>query len=147
MMRTLRKSLVVFAAAAALAAAVFAQQSTPAQGSPTTEGMQGMHGQMQNQHMAGIQPCQDNMQSMIRANDRAKRDIAEAKQSNDRVRMRAALDEAEKALNAVDQHAATCMSMIQNMGGMGNTSSPMHGMGDSSMMNHENSGPTNQQPK
>ena len=146
-MRTLRKSLVVFAAAAALAAAVFAQQSTPAQSSPTTAGMQGMHGQMQNQHMAGIQPCQDNMQSMIRANDRAKRDIAEAKQSNDRVRMRAALDEAEKALNAVDQHAATCMSMMQNMGGMGNTSSPMHGMGDSSMMNHENSGPTNQQPK
>jgi len=26
------------------------------------------------------------------------------------------LDEAEKALNAVDQHAATCMSMMQNMG-------------------------------
>jgi len=56
-MRTLRKSLIVFAVAAALAAAVFAQQSTPAQGSPTTEGMQGMHGQMQNQHMVGIQPC------------------------------------------------------------------------------------------
>ena len=61
------------------------------------------------------------MGSMMQSNDQVKQDIQAAKESNDPARMRAALDEAEKLLNSVDDHANTrpnMMNMMQGARGM-----------------------------
>jgi mevalonate kinase len=58
---------------------------------------------------------------MMQSNDQVKKDIEAAKQSNDPSKMRAALDEAEKALDSLNGHMNNCMKMMgkrQNMGGM-----------------------------
>ena len=69
-----------------------------------------------------MQSCHGSMQKMQQANDQARQAIAAAKQSNDPAKMRAALDQAEKALTDMSDHMSTCrgmMSTMQNMHGMG----------------------------
>jgi hypothetical protein len=87
------------------------------------QGMQGM--QMQNNKKGSqsqmMQSCQKNMRSMMASNDQTSKDIEAAKQSNDPAKMRAALDEAQKALSPMNDHMKNCMSMMnmmQNMNGM-----------------------------
>lgn len=81
-----------------------------------------MHGQMhqgQKGEMHGMmQDCHDNMQTMQQSNARTKQDIENAKQSNDPVKMRSALDEADKALTAMNEHMNSCMQMMNRMKGM-----------------------------
>ena len=109
-----------------IATAVWAQQSNPNTGQQM-QNMQGMqNGQMQpgqkmskNQMMQG---CHKHMQSMMDSNAQTTKDIEAAKQSNDPAKMRAALDEAEKALNPMNEHMKGCMrmmNMMQNMHGNG----------------------------
>ncbi|MFP5205748.1 MAG: hypothetical protein ACLGSH_10355 [Acidobacteriota bacterium] len=109
-----------------IATAVWAQQPT----SSNDQQMQNMQGmQMQNgQKQAGdkmsknqmMQGCHKHMQSMMASNAQTTKDIEAAKQSNDPVKMRAALDEAEKALSPMNEHMQGCMrmmNMMQNMHG------------------------------
>jgi hypothetical protein len=80
--------------------------------------MQGMQpGGMQSQRINTdmMQDCHKNMQLVMQTNDEATKDIETAKQSNDPAKMRAALDEAEKALKAVNDHMHTCMSMMNKI--------------------------------
>lgn len=120
------------AVASVLTMFVAAQQSDTGsnQQSQSMQGMQqGMHGQMQqgqSGHMQSMmQDCHKNMQAMQRSNARTKKDIEAAKQSKDPAKMRAALDEADKALTSMDDHINTCMGMMNMMQGM-------HGKGTTS---------------
>lgn len=130
-MKSLRTSILTIAAAVALAITLPAQQSSPTNQQPN-QSMQGMAGmqsdQMQGGQMHGkgmnnmMQGCQKNMQTMMQSNDQATKDIEAAKRSSDPVKMRAALDTAEKALNYMKDHMKTCqsmMDMMQHMQGMG----------------------------
>ena len=68
-----------------------------------------------------MQNCRNTMQPMMQTNSQAKKDIEAAKASNDPAKMRSALDEAEKAIEGMNTHMTTCMSMMnmmQNMHGM-----------------------------
>jgi uncharacterized protein HemX len=86
-----------------------------------------------------MENCHNNMQKMMAENTQAKKQIEEAKASNDPAKMRAALDQAEKSLDAMDSHMNKCMKMMGNMQGM-------HGM----MMDQQKSPETakpNEAPK
>ena len=96
----------------ALTIFVAAQQSesNAQQQNQSTQDMEDMHGMMQD--------CHKNMQSMQESNTKTKQDIEAAQQSNDPAKMRAALDEADKALSSMNDHMNTCMSMMNMMQGM-----------------------------
>jgi phage shock protein A len=81
-----------------------------------------------------MQTCHENMQKMRTENSQTRRQIAEAKASNDPAKMRAALDQAEKSLNSIDSHMTMCNSMMGNMKGM-------HGM-----MSDQDKTPTTEKP-
>ncbi len=83
--------------------------------------------QMSGNHSKMMKSCQDNMQSMMQSNDKVKATIEDAKKSNDPAKMRAALDDAEKSIDGMNQHMNSCMSMMNMMQGM-------HGMGMSDHM-------------
>lgn len=129
-MKSLHKLLLTVGAAAALTLFVSAQQpATGNQQNQGTQGMQGMQGmqemqsgQTQHRNMSQMmQNCRKTMQPMMQANSQAKKDIEAAKGSNDPAKMRSALDEAEKAIDGMNTHMTTCMSMMnmmQNMHGM-----------------------------
>ena len=85
------------------------------------------HGQMSGNHSKMMKSCQDNMQSMMQSNDKVKATIEDAKKSNDPAKMRAALDDAEKSIDRMNQHMNSCMTMMNMMPGM-------HGMGMSDHM-------------
>ncbi|HWR17523.1 MAG TPA: hypothetical protein VN577_22030 [Terriglobales bacterium] len=110
-----------FLALIALVFAVIAvaQNTSNQQQNQSMQGMQGMHGQMQhsgNDQMHGMMAdCHKNMQAMQQSNTQARQNIAAAKQSNDPAKMRAALDEADKALANVNDHMDKCMSMMKTM--------------------------------
>lgn len=53
------------------------------------------------------------------SNAQTTKDIEAAKQSNDPAKMRAALDEAEKALSPMNEHMKGCMRMMNMMQHMG----------------------------
>ncbi len=132
------KSSVLAIAAGVLALSIAAQQSNTSKG----QQMQGMQqGQMQSGQMMRqgqkmsmremMRNCRSKMQSMMgsmmQSNDQVKKDIEAAKESNDPARMRAALDEAEKSLNSVDDHTNTRPNMMQGpqgMCGMGGSNMP-----------------------
>ena len=121
------KSSVLAIAAGALVLSLSAQQSNTSKG----QQMQGMQqGQMQSGQMMQqgqmsmremMRNCRSKMQSMMgsmmQSNDEVKKDIEAAKESNDPARMRAALDEAEKLLNSVDDHTNTRPNMVNMMQG------------------------------
>lgn len=125
-MKSLKNSLIAIAAAAALALSASAQQPN-ASNQQQNQGMQGMPGMQMNKGKNAsnnqmMQDCHKNMQSMMEANTHTTKDIDAAKQSNDPAKLRAALDEAEKALSGMNDHMKMCMdmmSMMQNMNGMG----------------------------
>ena len=119
------KNIAQIGSVALLLTVVLAAQqsgSTTQQQNQSMQGMEGMHGQMhQGQHgqMHGMmQDCHKNMKAMQQSNARTRRDIESAKESNDPAKMRAALDEADKALTAMDDHMDSCMSMMKMMQGM-----------------------------
>jgi molecular chaperone DnaK (HSP70) len=128
-MRSRHNALLTFVAAAALTLSVSAQEA--ASGNQQDREMQGMQGTQPGQAQRGgmrgqrmntmMESCRNNMQSMMQSNDRAQKEIAAAKQSNDPAKMSAALATAEKALSAINDHMKTCMSMMtmmHNMQGM-----------------------------
>ena len=128
-----------YLAASALVLTIFVAAQQPDTGnqqqSQPMQGMEGMHGQMQQRQMHGMmQDCHKNMQAMQQSNARTKQDIETAKQSNDPAKMRAALDEADKALTSMNDHMNSCMSMMNMMQGM-------HGKG---MMSGQPSAPLKQ---
>jgi len=119
------------AAAGVLALVVSAQQENTSK--RQTQGIQ--NGQMQSEQIMQqgqkmpmwemMRNCRNKMQtmmgSMMQSNDQVKKDIEAAKESNAPARMRAALDEAEKSLNSVDDHTNTrpnMMNMMQGARGM-----------------------------
>lgn len=134
------KSSVLAIAVGALALSISAQQSNTSK----AQQMQGMQqGQMQSGQMMQqgqmmsmremMRNCRSKMQSMMgsmmQSNDQVKKDIEAAKESNDPVRMRAVLDEAEKSLNSVEDHTNTRPNMMNMMQG----ARGMCGMGGSNM--------------
>ena len=119
-----RRLAITFAVALALTLSVAAQQSdtgTQQQTRPM-QGMEGMHGQMQQgqrgQMHGMMQDCHKNMQAMQQSNTKTKQDIEAARRSNDPAKMRAALDEADKALTSMNDHMNSCMSLMNMMQGM-----------------------------
>lgn len=85
-------------------------------------GMQMKNDKMQKGHKTSndqmMQSCHKNMQALMDSNAQTTKDIEAAKQSNDPAKMRAALDEAQKALSPMSEHMKNCMSMKNNMQGM-----------------------------
>jgi hypothetical protein len=124
-MRSASKSLIAIVVATMFTIALPAQQSSTDnhEENQSMQGMQGMQsGQMQQGNMNQMmENCRKTMQPMMQTNTQAKKDIDAAKASNDRAKMRAALDEAEKAIDGMNTHMNSCMSMMnmmQNMHGM-----------------------------
>lgn len=122
-----------------IAATGWAQQPNANNSQPmqNMQGMQMQNGQMHNGKTSMnqmIQGCHKHMQSMMKANAQTTKDIEAAKQSNDPAKMRAALDEAEKALSPMNEHMKGCMRMMKMM-------QNMHGNGGmSGMQNNEQKG-------
>ena len=122
-MKSLHTLLLTVSAAAALTVFVSAQQrpsTSNQQQSQSMEQMQGMQGTQKGQTQPGhmdqmMQNCRKTMQPMMQANSQAKKDIDAAKASNDPAKMRSALDEAEKAIDGMNTHMSTCMSMMNVM--------------------------------
>jgi mevalonate kinase len=111
-MTTFKNGVLALTPLLALTLLVSAQQSPTSNQQPQGQSsMQAMNNDM-------MQNCQTNMQSLTQTNDRAMKDIETAKQSNDPAKMRGALDEAEKALKAMNDHMNTCMSMMNKMKSM-----------------------------
>ena len=131
MTRQTRALALAVAVALMLAASAWAQQpsSNNAQQMQDMKDMPGMqmnNGQMQNSKKMSkdqmMQSCHKNMQSMMDSNAQTTKDIEATKQSNDPAKMRAALDEAEKALSPMNEHMKSCismMNMMQSMNGKG----------------------------
>lgn len=69
------------------------------------------------QHDKMMENCHNDMQKIMAENSQAKKQIEEAKASNDPAKMRAALDQAEKSLDAMDSHMKKCREMMGNMQG------------------------------
>lgn len=142
-MKSLRNSLIAITMAMALTIAVSAQQ--PSMGNQQqNQGMQGMQGMQSGQMQHGkmnqmMQNCRKTMQPMMRTNAQAKRDIDATKTSNDPAKMRSALDEAEKAIDGMNTHMSSCMSMMNMM-------QNMHGMMGGGMMGEQQSHPQPQKP-
>jgi hypothetical protein len=94
---------------------VGAQESRASSPQQQNRSMQGMH---KGQTHGMMQNCHKQMQTMRQSNDRTKQDIDAARQSNDPAKMRAALDEADKALSSMNEHMSACMGMMNMMQGM-----------------------------
>lgn len=123
----LRTLSLTIAASLMIAATGWAQQpnSSNDQQMQNMQGMQMKGGQMKMSKNSMMQSCHKHMQSMMDSNAQTTKDIEAAKQSNDPAKMRAALDEAEKALSPMNEHMRGCMSMMnmmQHMSGKGSMS-------------------------
>ncbi len=115
-MKQLTHAALAITTASFLALSAFGQQPNAGFNQP----MQGM--QMSGGNMSGngmMQGCQKGMKSMMNNNSKTTKDIEAAKASNDPTKMRAALDEAEKALSPMNEHMNRCMSMMDMMDGNG----------------------------
>ncbi len=127
MKQQLKTLSLTIAASLMIAATGWAQQPSTNNSQPmqSMQGMQMQNGQMHNGKMSMnqmMQGCHKHMQSMMKSNAQTTKDIEAAKQSNDPAKMRAALDEAEKALSPMNEHMKGCMKMMkmmQNMHGKG----------------------------
>lgn len=128
--------VLAIAAAAALAFSVAAHQTSQGNDQSMT-GMQGMPDQQGTTMRKMMQMCRQNMGPMTQSNDRLKKDIEAAKQSNDPSKMRAALDEVEKALDSLTDHMSNCMSLMNKMQNMRGTSGKMCGGMASGQQNND----------
>lgn len=96
---------------------------------PQSQQGSGMGGMMQM-----MQQCRQHCQETQQSGERLSKVIAEAKQSNDPGRMRAALEQVEKHQSEMRQHMSMCMRSMGNM-------EKMHGnMGMQEGMKHESGG-------
>jgi reverse gyrase len=69
-----------------------------------------------------MKECREHHQSMMKSIDQMTKMMEAAKQSNDPVKMRAALDQGQKQLSEMKEHMTMCgnmMSMMEKMPGMG----------------------------
>ena len=69
-----------------------------------------------------MKECREHHQSMTKSIDQMTKMMEAAKQSNDPVKMRAALDQSQKQLSEMKEHMTKCanmMSMMEKMPGMG----------------------------
>jgi uncharacterized coiled-coil DUF342 family protein len=69
-----------------------------------------------------MKECREHHQSMTKSIDQMTKMMESAKQSNDPVKMRAALDQSQKQLSEMKEHMTKCgnmMSMMEKMPGMG----------------------------
>jgi len=69
-----------------------------------------------------MKECKEHHQSMMKSIDQMTKMMEGAKQSNDPVKMRAALDQGQKQLSEMKKHMTKCgnmMSMMEKMPGMG----------------------------
>ena len=69
-----------------------------------------------------MKECREHHQSMMKSIDQMTKMMEAAKQSNDPVKMRAALDQSQKQLSEMKEHMTKCgnmMSMMEKMPGMG----------------------------
>jgi hypothetical protein len=69
-----------------------------------------------------MKECKEHHQSMMKSIDQMTKMMEAAKQSNDPVKMRAALDQGQKQLSEMKEHMTMCsnmMSMMEKMPGMG----------------------------
>src|SRR2546426_6182561 len=98
--RTVRATIVGLVAALALPAFVVARPVTADQ----TQSRDTM-----------IEECRTHCQATTTSIDQLTKRMEEAKQSNDPVQMRAALDEAQKPLTDMREHMAMCMNMMSMM--------------------------------
>lgn len=119
----LKRTLICLVATLGLAFTMTAQQSGSSSSQATRK----------NNKM--MQTCHEDMQKIQAENSQAKKQIAEAKASNDPAKMRAALDQAEKSLDAVNDHMNKCAAMMGNMKGMHD------------MMPDQDKTPTTEKPK
>ena len=62
--------------------------------------------------------CREHCEAMTKSMDQMAKTIAEARQSNDPAKMRAALDQAQKPLGEMQEHMKMCMSMMTMMQNM-----------------------------
>jgi hypothetical protein len=70
-------------------------------------------------NMSGMMTqCQQHHQAMGAALDKVLASVREARQSNDPLRMRAALDQVETSLSGMQQHVSACTTMMNNMSNM-----------------------------
>lgn len=122
-----------------IATAVWAQPSYPG---PQMQGMQNGQQMQPDQKNQTMQNYHKQMQSMMDSNAHITKDIEAAKQSNDPAKMRAALDEAEKALSPMNEHMKSCMNMMKMMQNMHGKS----GMMGSGNMGSGNMGGQGTQP-
>ena len=84
--------------------------------------------------MPMMQQCRQHCQETQQSGERLSKVIAEAKQSNDPAKMRAALEQVEKQQSEMRQHMSMCMRSMGNM-------EKMHGnMGMQEGMKHEAGG-------
>lgn len=69
-----------------------------------------------------MKQCREHHQSTVKSIDQMTKMMEGAKQSNDPVKMRAALDQSQKQLSEMKEHMTKCgnmMSMMEKMPGMG----------------------------
>jgi small-conductance mechanosensitive channel len=104
--------LLAITATVLLTASVLAQsQPSSGQTSPSQSAQRG-----QTMSMADmIKGCQEHCQATSKTIDQLTQTIDEAKASNDPVKMRAALDQAQKPLADMKQHMSGCMNMMSMM--------------------------------
>lgn len=92
-----------------IAAVAQQRQNTPAQ----QEQQQADRGQMSMDDM--MKRCREHCQATLKSTDALAKTIAEAKESNDPAKMRAALEQAEKPLADMREHMNMCMMMMNMM--------------------------------
>jgi hypothetical protein len=69
-----------------------------------------------------MKQCSEHHQAMTKSVDQLSKTLEAAKQSNDPVKMRAAIDQTQKHLSEMKEHMSMCgnmMSMMEKMQGMG----------------------------
>ena len=97
-----------------------AQQPSSQQNKPAQKGEMKSMGKMSMDEM--MKECREHHESMTKSIDQMTKMMEAAKQSNDPVKMRAALDQGQKQLSEMKEHMTMCgnmMSMMEKMPGMG----------------------------
>jgi len=97
-----------------LAAGFLAAQQPPQKGEMKSMGNMSMGGMMKE--------CSEHHQSMTKSIDQMSKMMEDAKESNDPVKMRSAIDQSQKQLADMKEHMTMCtnmMNMMQKMQGMG----------------------------
>jgi mevalonate kinase len=88
--------------------------------SPSSTGQMKSTGKMSMDEM--MKECREHHQSTMKSIDQMTKMMEAAKQSNDPVKMRAALDQGQKQLSEMKEHMSMCgnmMSIMEKMQGMG----------------------------